>query len=146
MPRKMFMSWEGEPNFRWRKMHKGERYGISCDELGCARTKDASWQAANNWWLKITGTIAQEDIPTKKPEVYFLLDKKNDIIKIGHSEDVDARVKSIAQGHPYLEVIGRMPGDAKTESALHYLFRKANVSKEWFNYGKIKLHLQYFLD
>ena len=50
MGRALKMSWEGPPNFRWVKMHKGVRYRVSCDELGAPRTKADSYQAANLWW------------------------------------------------------------------------------------------------
>ena len=53
MPRMYAMSWEGEPHCRWVKMHKGDRYRVSCADLHLPRadwTKDASYQAANAWW------------------------------------------------------------------------------------------------
>lgn len=51
MPKKYFMTWE-KARCRWRKMHKGRVYTVSCDQLGMPATKDASWQAANAWWLR----------------------------------------------------------------------------------------------
>ena len=35
---------------RWRKVHKGEVYVVSCRQLGVPETKEASWCAANEWW------------------------------------------------------------------------------------------------
>lgn len=43
------MTWEPAKS-RWRKMHKGKLYTVSCDTLGCPRTKAESYQAANAWW------------------------------------------------------------------------------------------------
>lgn len=62
MPRNSVMSWEGEPHCRWVKMFKGSRYKVTCNELGTPRTKEASYQAANEWWQKTLATIA----PTAK--------------------------------------------------------------------------------
>jgi integrase len=43
------MTWEGAKS-RWRKMHHGITYTISCDALDCPRTKQDSWRQANEWW------------------------------------------------------------------------------------------------
>lgn len=51
MPAKPKMTWEPKPR-RWRKMHKGKLYVVSCRELGVKETKEASYQAADAWWLK----------------------------------------------------------------------------------------------
>jgi hypothetical protein len=34
MARLYLMSWEGHPNYRWYKMHKGVRYRVTCEQLG----------------------------------------------------------------------------------------------------------------
>jgi integrase len=59
------MSWEGEPHFRWTKMLKGDRYKVTCAELGVARinwTKDGSYQEANEWWLSQRARIDKERV------------------------------------------------------------------------------------
>ena len=43
------MTWEA-PKSRWRKMHHGKIYTVSCDLLGTPPTKEASYLAANAWW------------------------------------------------------------------------------------------------
>ena len=49
MPRTFFMSWV--PARRgWMKWYKGHNYSVSCRQLGTEPTKEASWQAANDWW------------------------------------------------------------------------------------------------
>jgi integrase len=54
MARKYSMTWDGEPNYRWQKMKKGQWYRVTCEALGLPRnewTKEGSYQAANAWWL-----------------------------------------------------------------------------------------------
>ncbi len=51
MPRKFLMSWEGKPG-RWQKMYRGQRYSVYCSELGTPKSKDESYQKANEWWLR----------------------------------------------------------------------------------------------
>ncbi|HEX5471087.1 MAG TPA: hypothetical protein VFW73_04340 [Lacipirellulaceae bacterium] len=53
MARTALMNWEGHPYYRWVKMYRGQRYRISCDDLGVRRTqwtKEGSYHAANDWW------------------------------------------------------------------------------------------------
>lgn len=46
---KYLMTWV--PNGRrWRKVHKGRAFVVSCRQLGVPETKEASWKAANAWW------------------------------------------------------------------------------------------------
>lgn len=52
MPAKPLMSWEGSPQFRWRKRIKGISLEITCKNLGLPRskwTKEGSYLAANEW-------------------------------------------------------------------------------------------------
>jgi hypothetical protein len=42
---------------RWMKMYRGKRYVISCKALKVASTKEASYQAANEWWEKKVAEI-----------------------------------------------------------------------------------------
>jgi integrase len=44
------MSWEPTRR-RWWKQYRGRRYLVSCRQLGTRETKEASYQAANSWWL-----------------------------------------------------------------------------------------------
>jgi len=55
MPPAFEMSWEGEPHFRWIRMHKGIRYRVKCKELELPEsqwTKLDSYQLANAWWAR----------------------------------------------------------------------------------------------
>jgi integrase len=51
MARSYSMTWVSEQR-RWLKKYRGKLYGVSCRQLGTDDTKDASWQAANEWWQK----------------------------------------------------------------------------------------------
>lgn len=70
MGRKYLMSWDGEPNCRWVKMHKGDRYRVSCAELGLPESrwkKEDSYQAANAWWLKKLAELRAAPAPVNDP-------------------------------------------------------------------------------
>lgn len=50
MPRQHLMTWvPGRKG--WMKWHKGRMISVSCRQLGTDPTKEASWKAANEWWL-----------------------------------------------------------------------------------------------
>ena len=50
VPASFLMSWEPTRR-RWWKQYRGRRYLVSCRQLGTRETKEASYQAANSWWL-----------------------------------------------------------------------------------------------
>src|SRR5262245_17445726 len=65
MPRKTLMTWAPSSR-RWRKMHRGVWYSVSCRQLGVAETKEASWRAANAWWqAKLAEVLAGGEDPAK---------------------------------------------------------------------------------
>ncbi|MHC5543206.1 hypothetical protein ACYOEI_33710, partial [Singulisphaera rosea] len=49
MAKRLAMTWVPSGR-RWRKVHDGKVYVVSCRQLGVPDTKDASWRAANEWW------------------------------------------------------------------------------------------------
>jgi hypothetical protein len=51
MARKLLMTWVAFGR-RWTKKYRGQMYAVSCKQLGCPETKDASAAAANEWWEK----------------------------------------------------------------------------------------------
>ncbi len=51
MPPAELMSWN-KTDRRWHKGYLGRRYAVSPKQLGTAATKEASRQAANDWWVK----------------------------------------------------------------------------------------------
>lgn len=50
MANKYLMTWLPKTK-RWKKRHRGRDYFVSCRQLETAPTKEASWRAANQWWL-----------------------------------------------------------------------------------------------
>ena len=49
MPRMFLMTWVPARK-GWMKWYQGHNYSVSCRQLGMDATKEASWQAANEWW------------------------------------------------------------------------------------------------
>lgn len=76
MPRTFEMNWEGAPNYRWVKMYRGRRYRVSCDELGCPRTKEDSFQQANNWWRERRDQASQPVLSDEQLETLEDLNHK----------------------------------------------------------------------
>lgn len=62
------MTWEPR-KLRWRKMHKGTIYTISCEALGVPPTKEESYQAANRWWRERSKAIPMIE-PSVRLETY----------------------------------------------------------------------------
>src|SRR5262245_43686623 len=63
MPKKFLMTWKPGDR-RWRKMHRGVVYTVSCRQLRVAETKEASWRAANAWWqAKLAEVLAGPEDP-----------------------------------------------------------------------------------
>jgi integrase len=70
MPANYEMSWEGAPHFRWVRMHKGTRYRVKCRDLGLPPhlwTKQDSYQAANEWWVKKQAELDMAPLPGNDP-------------------------------------------------------------------------------
>ena len=49
MARKLLMTWVPAAK-RWTKKYKGSMYAVSCKQLNCPDTKEASAAHANEWW------------------------------------------------------------------------------------------------
>lgn len=70
MPANFEMSWEGEPHFRWVRMHSGTRHRVKCRDLGLPEskwTKQDSYQAANEWWVKKKAELDAIPVPDNDP-------------------------------------------------------------------------------
>lgn len=66
--------------------------------------------------------------------IYFIR-QRNQFIKIGTSTSVNDRVKTLQTGNPVkLRVKAILPGDHKTETGLHEMFKHLRVAGEWFRY------------
>lgn len=94
MARRYLMTWKpGEA--RWRKMHRGQWFAVSCRDLGVAPTKEASWRAANQWWEL---EKAKADSPTEATDEARARMVK--VLSVDHpemsTEDREAVVDAIA--------------------------------------------------
>jgi integrase len=61
MARKLHMTWQASTK-RWFKKYRGTIYAVSCRQLKCPPTKEASASAANDWW-----EAKQKEIDTAPP-------------------------------------------------------------------------------
>ena len=109
MPRKCLMTWEGAPNFRWTKMHRGTRYRVTCEDLGIPRTKEDSYQAANAWWEKKLAEIQIRKIDEERREALTEIERKISFASqhapdlIGELRNVKARIETEIPGQIVLE-------------------------------------------
>src|SRR4051794_36511537 len=78
MPVKPHMTWVPSAK-RWAKNYRGKSYSVSCRQLGVPPTKEASWQAANEWW---EGKLAELG-ETSRPPVHPLEDLVYRLLKAG---------------------------------------------------------------
>src|SRR5690349_3764482 len=72
MPRQLHMTYVPAQK-RWTKKYRGSTYSVSCKQLGCEPSREASWLAANQWWEKKQGEIdarllAAEQTPERRAE------------------------------------------------------------------------------
>lgn len=72
-------------------------------------------------------------IPIKKSLVYFILDTKNRLIKIGFSKNVEARLTNLQVGNVNnLRLLGVCDGGRTKENVFHKKFVHRKVRSEWF--------------
>ena len=72
--------------------------------------------------------------PTGEDLVYFLYDRDNRKVKIGHSTDVRARIRAHRGSNPAdLELLGTIPGGVKEEARQHKRFADVRHRDEWFH-------------
>lgn len=66
--------------------------------------------------------------------IYFIRQKRTDLVKIGYTlNDPPARLSSLQVGSPEpLEMIGTVPGSVADEAVLHQQFAASRVRGEWF--------------
>lgn len=77
--------------------------------------------------------------------IYFI--KHGNFIKIGYSENIKKRLKSLQTACPEkLELLFSISGTMETEKRLQRKFKQYNCSGEWFNFdGKLKEFIDYCL-
>ena len=72
----------------------------------------------------------------KDDDLYLILDKEANLLKIGRSTNVESRLKQIqsANGH-VLELLCIVKNKGNLESTLHDKFSKLKTSGEWYKYS-----------
>ncbi len=118
MPRQYLMSWEGPPNSRWVKMYRGQRYRVTCAELGAmVWTKEATGKLANKWWEK---KLAELTGPSPVAQVLQAVEEMP-IHKLRELMERGDAVKKILAELPFVkkeiapEEVGRIVGEAVTD-------------------------------
>ncbi len=96
MPRLHLMTWEPGPR-RWRKVYRGKAYTVSCTQLRVRDTKEASYQAANDWWTARRAEIDGQPRPHSEPELLDELTRRRDWARANdHKELADEYDRRIA--------------------------------------------------
>lgn len=108
MPRKYLMSWEGNPAFRWKKEFRKKIYRVTCRELGFAENlwlKDATYQSANEWWIKKYAELVQSSKWHPHQEALDDLKSKADVAaQLGLHDEVERLQQRIKE-------VERLPAD-----------------------------------
>lgn len=77
--------------------------------------------------------IERGEYKPKKGFVYFVINDKNKICKIGFSLDPQKRLKQIQTGCPYpLRLYRQIEGTYELEKQLHKKFQQYKTNGEWF--------------
>lgn len=91
------------------------------------------------------GTIGKNNVNEIKPcFAYLMINRKNDLCKIGISENPKYREKTLQSEEPKIETLGkkRFPNRknaGKLEKDLHKKFEHLNTRGEWFKLSKIDI-------
>jgi integrase len=88
------MTWEGSKS-RWRKMHKGKMFFVTCESLGVPASKQQSYLAANAWWEAKKAELAAIPPPRKHPVIQEELKRRRDWAMAkdpGLAEELTARL------------------------------------------------------
>ena len=67
MPRQFHMTYVVSQKGGLTKKYKGSMYSVSCKQLDCSASRDASWAAANSWWEKTQAEIDAQAKAAQKP-------------------------------------------------------------------------------
>lgn len=90
---------------------------------------DTHWQA-QEWPVVYLPPGEQFARPGQSPTVYFVKDLATGLVKIGHSKDVEKRLRTIfREGNPY-ELLGTIDGNH--DAYFHSIFDEWRVTGEWF--------------
>ena len=78
--------------------------------------------------------------------IYFIA-QNNNTIKIGYSQDIKKRIKSLKTASPYpLLLLGYIDGDREMEKYLHEKFKKLHMEREWFNVSEESREILNFIN
>jgi hypothetical protein len=73
------------------------------------------------------------EIAAGEPTIYFI-SADDDLIKIGYTTNISARLRSLRTAHPKeLRILLVIPGSRDDEQELHRRFAAFRVGREWFN-------------
>ena len=64
--------------------------------------------------------------------VYFVETADKELVKIGHTKDIEKRIKELRHWGPTLRLIGYVDGGLETEQAIHARWGGLRTKGEWF--------------
>jgi hypothetical protein len=164
---RMLMSWVPSRK-RWTKKYQGKMYAVSCSALGVPGTKDASWRAANAWWVKKQAELDAAKAPANAlasslaalaaMEVYRETGTLPRSVQVEGYGVPPTRVNFPAQlqaegealAGPVLAALDRMTADAPTESTVggraQVWYAALRSGKGVARYSTYRRNLEVFLD
>lgn len=81
----------------------------------------------------VSGSAEHSGALNDSERVYFFSCAEAKAIKIGHSDDPEARLRACQTGCPLpLTLLGSIPGGVRKERELHGLFSGLRIHGEWF--------------
>jgi T5orf172 domain len=87
-------------------------------------------------WIDKAGLAACgriNEIVAREPTIYFI-SADDDLIKIGYTTNLSARLRSLRTAHPKeLRILLVVPGSRDDEQELHRRFAAFRVGREWFS-------------
>jgi len=83
--------------------------------------------------LRLTGFATLSDTPKHTECVYFIQSENGGPIKIGYSNDLVIRIRSLQNYYKQkFKVLAVIPGTYKTEKEIHRKFERYRIKGEWF--------------
>ncbi|MCI0488966.1 MAG: GIY-YIG nuclease family protein [Blastocatellia bacterium] len=98
-----------------------------------ARYKTGKHAKVEKAWFIPDKSSSEPKSTTRHGVIYFIQGNDGGLIKIGYTDDVDARFKDMQRGCPIpLKVIGAFPGTMQDEKECHRQFAHLRSYGEWF--------------
>jgi hypothetical protein len=95
--------------------------------------------AQQQMWIdraRLAACGRSDEISSRDPLVYFI-SVESDLIKIGYTTNLSARLRSLRTAHPNeLRIVLAIPGSRDDERELHRRFAEFRVGREWFRRSK----------